>query len=78
MESVTPSMYCPCSIGLLATPLTPLRITPSLAHVDAVDRGAAALRDRRDDVRTVLDMEPENNVKIRFLFKDNARRGHLP
>ena len=27
MVSVTPSMYWPCSIGLLATPLTPLRIT---------------------------------------------------
>ena len=34
------------------------------------------LRDRRDlDVRTVLDMEPEDNVKIRFLFKDNALAG---
>lgn len=77
MVSVTPSMYWPCSSGLLATPLTPLRITLFFADVDAVDRGAAVLRDRRDlDVRAVLDMEPDGNIKVRFLFKDDALAGN--
>ena len=43
------------------------------ADVDAVDRGAAILRDRRDlDVRAVLDMEPDGKIKVWFLFKDDA------
>ena len=47
------------------------------ADVDAVDLGAAVLRDRRDlDVRTVLDVEPDGNIKVRFLFKDDALAGN--
>ena len=44
-----------------------------LTYINAVDRGAAALCNRRDlDVRAVLDVEPDGNIQVRLLCENDA------
>ena len=44
-----------------------------LTYINAVDRGAAALCNRRDlDVRAVLDVKPDGNIQVRLLCENDA------